>query len=695
MHQPQIKKKKAFTLVELIIVITILTILSSIAFISFQNYTKDTRDSVRLVDIKQIYNWLDIERIKTEKTPLPEKYIEVTDGTKILTYQWYVWERILRQIKINNWWQDPLTKWYYTYTTDPQNKKIQLMTYLETSNKEVKILWKLEELIKQANATTNSWYYQDKHIYIYWDKIWILTDKNKVPLQETTTNTWIDLTTNTQELTTYFWWDIYDWWKSTSTWVTLINEINWIINNLTDNKYSISWTIANWSWWSIFLCWTSKSIEPNWNFLLDNINYWTNCSSIKIIKNWYDCSILNDWPISLSSNIDNLIWSCDPWNCISRIESVNSHDYLIPTISHWTNTWGILSYDVNENNWVYKYKLENVNCYYWSFVNLTEGLSPITQSCWIDYYKDWDTCSQVWIWEYSTLWDINKHSCTLKPINSVFISRWNWEDNCNRSCNLWYGWSNCDTLISVTITYSSSDSTWRNLYDDAKNSLYATPMWDWITPTTLNIVVSTWVVIWSLNTATSAITISNTFPIWMIININNNWYIVWAWWTWWPWNDWNGYNGWNALKVLYSVNIVNNWTIAWWWGWWWAWGRAWCPWGGRAWASWGWWWSGFSVGIWWIGWCDAWTACWTQWTSGNFNYWWAWWPINYGNCSWWYWWAWWKWWDLWQSWAHWWAWYSSNWWQGGWWSWWSAWYSIDWISYVTYTKAWTILWPTK
>ena len=43
--------KRAFTLVELIVVITILAILWTIAFISLQWYSKDARDSTRITDI--------------------------------------------------------------------------------------------------------------------------------------------------------------------------------------------------------------------------------------------------------------------------------------------------------------------------------------------------------------------------------------------------------------------------------------------------------------------------------------------------------------------------------------------------------------------------------------------------------------------------------------------------------------------
>lgn len=49
-----IKNKKAFTLVELIIVITILVILATIWFINFWNYWSQARDSLRKSDLKNI-----------------------------------------------------------------------------------------------------------------------------------------------------------------------------------------------------------------------------------------------------------------------------------------------------------------------------------------------------------------------------------------------------------------------------------------------------------------------------------------------------------------------------------------------------------------------------------------------------------------------------------------------------------------
>jgi len=62
---PSIKGKKAFTLVELIIVITIITILATIAFMSFQGYALQSRDANRLSTLKSIEKGLTIFQTKT------------------------------------------------------------------------------------------------------------------------------------------------------------------------------------------------------------------------------------------------------------------------------------------------------------------------------------------------------------------------------------------------------------------------------------------------------------------------------------------------------------------------------------------------------------------------------------------------------------------------------------------------------
>ena len=56
--------KKAFTLVELIVVITILAVLGTIAFISLQGYSGEARDSKRLSNVNDLIKKVNIELSK-------------------------------------------------------------------------------------------------------------------------------------------------------------------------------------------------------------------------------------------------------------------------------------------------------------------------------------------------------------------------------------------------------------------------------------------------------------------------------------------------------------------------------------------------------------------------------------------------------------------------------------------------------
>ena len=56
--------KKAFTLVELIVVITILAILGTIAFISLQGYSADARNSKRTSDLGNIQSAISLKQVE-------------------------------------------------------------------------------------------------------------------------------------------------------------------------------------------------------------------------------------------------------------------------------------------------------------------------------------------------------------------------------------------------------------------------------------------------------------------------------------------------------------------------------------------------------------------------------------------------------------------------------------------------------
>ena len=70
--------KKAFTLVELIVVITILAILWTVAFVSFQDYVWNSRDSKRTTDIKNIEKALELSKLQTGVYPNPGTSTNIT-----------------------------------------------------------------------------------------------------------------------------------------------------------------------------------------------------------------------------------------------------------------------------------------------------------------------------------------------------------------------------------------------------------------------------------------------------------------------------------------------------------------------------------------------------------------------------------------------------------------------------------------
>ena len=165
--------KKAFTLVELIVVITILSILWTIAFVSFQWYFSEVRDSVRLSDLKSIH--MSLTLYKTEGKPLPkwENMYDVSWSGTLLFRQWSLSKRDLNNLGINNWAIDPLTEESYIYALDEKKNKYQLGAFFEN-------YLGFSALKSQAFANNKNSYLQVKG-----DKLWIIVDsETNKPIKE-------------------------------------------------------------------------------------------------------------------------------------------------------------------------------------------------------------------------------------------------------------------------------------------------------------------------------------------------------------------------------------------------------------------------------------------------------------------------------------------------------------------------------
>jgi len=166
------KQKKAFTLVELIVVITILAILATIWFVSYSTYISLSRDTNRMSTIAElskaleIYWWL-------YTLPLPEDYVSVKVNWETIAYQWQIWESILEKINFENWWLDPKSKDYFSYYLTKNKKEFQILAFLEEEQK-------TSSIINNTLATDYSVFFP----YVSWQKLWILLDTNNTPINK-------------------------------------------------------------------------------------------------------------------------------------------------------------------------------------------------------------------------------------------------------------------------------------------------------------------------------------------------------------------------------------------------------------------------------------------------------------------------------------------------------------------------------
>ncbi|EKE27346.1 MAG: hypothetical protein ACD_3C00223G0023 [uncultured bacterium (gcode 4)] len=189
------KNNNAFTLVELIVVIVILAILATIAFLSFSSQSASARDSTRLADMSNIAKWLSVFNAIAGKLPLPDSKIDITASWTIVWYQWYAWTSVLSMIKLSNWWKDPLDKEvYYTYSTNSNRARYQILWFLEDGNNQSLSYSPdlIRNSLKEANADPSS--YSWRYSIMKWDSVWILLNSTTmVPVQ--TANANIDLVT--------------------------------------------------------------------------------------------------------------------------------------------------------------------------------------------------------------------------------------------------------------------------------------------------------------------------------------------------------------------------------------------------------------------------------------------------------------------------------------------------------------------
>ncbi len=328
----KLQTKKAFTIVELIIVITILAILATVWFLSYSAYTSNARDWNRLTSIWEIQNWLNMFKLKNSKFPSAEGTIfSWTINWIALVYVWEFWDNISKSISLGFTPTDPLTKTKYTYGTTKDYKYYQISSIMENT------VWYENHITNQTYAWNEEakveWNYKWILRYSSWSEKWIANVPSLIfnnTWAVDLLNSWTYFVVNKKTNLPYN----LSWIKDASIrkvdWTTLVRDITkstdatltWVnITNLDINNFS-----------SIFTWATINSFNVSW------ISTWTLAYSVKANIMWVAAA---DAPIVWVCN-NSLALSCTAWSAINDnglTTCWTTRTWNCSWASGWANSW--------------------------------------------------------------------------------------------------------------------------------------------------------------------------------------------------------------------------------------------------------------------------------------------------------------------------------------------------------------------
>lgn len=347
---------KWFTLVELIVVVTILAILSTVWFASYTSHLSWVRDTTRINQLSLIRENLDIYW-RNKKFPIPDNYIEIKANGSVIWYQWYVWDSVLNDIKLQEWWKDPMDDTYYTYYLKKNKKSFQLLAFLE----EEEILETNNKNLFSINTHANSIDYEDRYTKVIWDKLWVILEPwTNTPAQEVTSlisNWFLDVWTTTEthklvysntESITLSWYVLYSmiasrsWNKAPDNcpewfiWVPWNLEFHkeWFCVAQYEMTYSDATTPDTCNTVYPTACWAqasfpayyewntaryrpwSKVVSMPWRYSIASISQWQAIEACKNLWKWYHL-ITSSERMTIARNIENNYknWSSkEIWN---------------------------------------------------------------------------------------------------------------------------------------------------------------------------------------------------------------------------------------------------------------------------------------------------------------------------------------------------------------------------------------------
>lgn len=412
--------KKAFTLVELVVVITILSILATITFVSYGLYTSNARDSVRISDIENIDKSLNLFNIEHWFFPEPDGSYFITYSWSIAWTQWYFWEDLLRKTQeLSKVPVDPLTGSNYAYSVTNNKKEVQFASILE--NQEIiwfsnVFWWWIAAPWKELWTAYVKWNYNWKFVKVStWSTIFVLG----VPSILTSDILSVDLQ-NIYSSKNF----VYDWYYNiphtyNNTNLTLTGWFNF--NPIPNTPVLFEWNEAELATWIWKLTFAEKLKNFYIDTILENNQKYENIVDLNPLVN-------SDEAIALvNTYMSNNVW----W--LKSQKSLDSWNYSISNILDFEKEWGYLVTEwlwnrvtTEKNNWNYSLELTNWTDYsgeYTSCITVNQKLDYnfsvnlyAKSNDWGSFYvsyNDWYNSDTLWF-SPTNSWKDNK-SYILSP----------------------------------------------------------------------------------------------------------------------------------------------------------------------------------------------------------------------------------------------------------------------------------------
>ncbi len=127
--------KKAFSLIELLVVVIILWVLATLTFLVLWDHIRWARDATRIDNLKEIENKIEYHKNKTWDFPEPDDFVlQVIDWK---TWKvWVFWTGMTTKLRgLTVVPTDPKEKTYYEYSVSETWGLYKLKTTLEVSKK--------------------------------------------------------------------------------------------------------------------------------------------------------------------------------------------------------------------------------------------------------------------------------------------------------------------------------------------------------------------------------------------------------------------------------------------------------------------------------------------------------------------------------------------------------------------------------